>query len=265
MPKVLNATKRLAGRVLPRTLLAMKHNPRALATANGTSQDNSVNRLTPVAVLKTYPANRGPTKVKAALGNVLRKLKPSRASRMVAQDATRLGLEGIAQSADAFPPLKSAIGGLLFLWAQAELVSSNKERADGLRVLLGRFLEVLRRTGQSTSISPGHKAALEVLAKDVDSVSSKMEKLVGKRRLSRILYAKRASADLAQLVKQLKEAHNSFTMAMLSNLGNTTSDTLDAIQLLQKDVHRLSRLGGFFFFCALPQNLQVPRSTAMPL
>ena len=41
--------------------------------------------------------------------------------RTIAKDALVLVLEGIVQSSDAFPPLKSAVGGLLFLTTQIEV------------------------------------------------------------------------------------------------------------------------------------------------
>ncbi|KZV70147.1 hypothetical protein PENSPDRAFT_456275 [Peniophora sp. CONT] len=89
-----------------------------------------------------------------------------KASGAIAKDALLLSLEGLAQSADAFPPLKSAVGGLLFIVTQIELVSNNKGQIHDIYVQIDGFAESLvRAVPDITLLSPAAKEAIFALAK----------------------------------------------------------------------------------------------------
>ena len=105
-----------------------------------------------------------------------------------------------------------------------------------------------------------------VACRDLDAVSSAIRVVVRQRRILRFLRAKQHSIQLAQLVQRLEWANQSFTVSVLSFEGDWTvlrnlylqrtmlssvdvkaSDVLDVVLPLRHEVHRLTRIGRYFF------------------
>ena len=180
MPHVFEAYKRLATRLMPRVLLAMKLNKLATGAKNTPS-------FAPAASLAKIEQHLAFSSQRTspphnAQGDVQCSTSRSTVGGMT-KDVLLLGLEALAQSADVFPPLKSAVGGLLFFTAQIgvscttriqspslsdihlQLVSGNKELVNDIYAQIDSFADSLARAiPDATVLSPAHEAAIRALA-----------------------------------------------------------------------------------------------------
>ncbi|KZV71067.1 hypothetical protein PENSPDRAFT_684935 [Peniophora sp. CONT] len=132
------------------------------------------------------------------------------------RDALLLNLEALAQSADAFPPLKSAVGGLLFIARQLELVSSNKAailefyaRIDSVAASL------VRAVPDVTMLSSVARIAIHALMEDIHSLCAEVEVVASERPLLRFIRAQQTRGRLEGFTRRLDEAHASFIVSLM--------------------------------------------------
>ena len=114
MSNVFSTLKRPLARVQLRALLASRLNLHSIASVQA-SAATDVGLDSSAAVLATQLKN---TALTEGRGHIL---QTSVSAGSITKDVLLLGLDALAQSADAFPPLKSAVGGLLFLTTQIEV------------------------------------------------------------------------------------------------------------------------------------------------
>ncbi|VDC01470.1 unnamed protein product [Peniophora sp. CBMAI 1063] len=240
MPNILSALKPLSTRLPPRILLLAKRKRHALAAAPSSArpETGSVASSSP-----TVPRlDNGLTVVMAPDRVEVRATKSTsaleRSSRCggIAKDVLLLSLEALAQSADAFPPLKSAVGGLLFLTTQIELVSGNKQQILDIYAQIDAFAaSLVHAIPDATRLSPAHEAAIRTLAENIQAVSSDVELIARQRPIARFLRAKHHSARLEQLMKRLDQADKSFTRTMLSTVEIKVSEIHECVLPLRDE------------------------------
>ncbi|VDB96268.1 unnamed protein product [Peniophora sp. CBMAI 1063] len=177
----------------------------------------------------------------------LRKSSRRCTSSALIKDALLVSLEGLAESADAFPPLKSAIGGLLYLTKQIDLVSNNQSQIEAIYAQINSFTASLAHAvSDATSLSHVHKDAIRALAGDIRDI-----KVEGKHPIVRFLRAKRHSGDLQDLSRQLDQADASFRRTLLSSTETKCTRILDCVETihcLQTEIRELSRCRSHIFF-----------------
>lgn len=114
---------RLLGRVRTSIRLA----PRALLSVTHLRKSRRQIAEEPVATTAsstTTASASGTTMLPASTsspGNEVARPRRGRTSRAVTKDTLLFGLEALSESADAFGPLKSVVGGLLFFAKQADV------------------------------------------------------------------------------------------------------------------------------------------------
>ncbi|VDC05452.1 unnamed protein product [Peniophora sp. CBMAI 1063] len=146
-------------------------------------------------------------------------------SASIAKDTIILVLEAIAQSTDAFPPLKSAASGLMFFVTYAEMASSSKKQIrDIYRRIDDLAVSLQRGTAHGEPISPAHQDAIETLARDVTELNQDLEDIVKERksRFKRYFSAKRHREELKDVIWQLDNARMNY-MTAVATLNATTS------------------------------------------
>ncbi|KZV70163.1 hypothetical protein PENSPDRAFT_456720 [Peniophora sp. CONT] len=244
--------------------------PLAPRTLRASAQGRRVKPVEVASVFTTVPQERPALK---AARNVSTETsptstKPSGRVRLrhlfhlaVVKDSLLLSLTALAESSDSFPPLKSAVGGLLFLVTQVELVAGNKAQVEELYAQIDSFAASLERAiPDVTVLSPTAKSAIRALAEDVQAVCVDMEAIASQRPILRFLRAKRHSGDLQDLIRRLDQANTSFTCTMLTSTETKCTQILscvEPIQGMQEDVRRLSRWARLsFFFCSRASELE---------
>ncbi|KZV68432.1 hypothetical protein PENSPDRAFT_687290 [Peniophora sp. CONT] len=154
---------------------------------------------------------------------------------MRTKDTLLLVLEGIVQSSDAFPPLKSAASGLLFFATSAEMASSNKKQVrDIYKNIDGLAASLKRGATNDGMISPAHQDVIETLGGDITALTEELEHIIGERRsrFKRFFSAKRHRAELQDIIWQLDNMRSNYTTAVATLNATTNAQVLAHVQAL---------------------------------
>ncbi|KZV70141.1 hypothetical protein PENSPDRAFT_651787, partial [Peniophora sp. CONT] len=182
-------------------------------------------------------------------GNAVARRGKGRISRSVTKDTLLFGLEALSESADAFGPLKSVVGGLLFFAKQADLVSGNKEQISDVYVQIDAMVASLARAiPDVTELSPVAKEAIRTLAEDIHAVCTDMEGVSRQRWSMRFIRARQHSDRLDSLVKRLNKADACFMRTIATSTEMKSTQILACVQPLREEVHRLLIQGRREFF-----------------
>ncbi|KZV70162.1 hypothetical protein PENSPDRAFT_734955 [Peniophora sp. CONT] len=234
---------RAAARVAPRALLLIRPKRRTppVESAPATSRDSDavVPSTSSTSITTVVDPVSAVTVLAAAVARKPEQtpLIVMRTSRDAAKDILILSLEALSESADAFPPLKSAVGGLLYFTKRVELVSGNKEQIGEIYAQIDAFAaSLVRAIPDATVLSPAHEAAILSLAEDINAVCVDMEVIARQRLFWRFLRAKPHSAQLQRMMKCLKRADRSFTRTILAGVDVQTSRTLAAVQSTREEL-----------------------------
>ncbi|KZV70138.1 hypothetical protein PENSPDRAFT_752825 [Peniophora sp. CONT] len=179
-------------------------------------------------------------------------LSPSRSrtrSRELAKETLLLGLQGLLASADAFPPLKSAVGGLLFFVDQIELASDNKTQVLNIYANISTIASSLARAiPDGTELSRAHEAALSALTSEIQLLCTSLEGIAHERKrpIKRFICAKRHRAQLEEIGQRLNNGDASFMRTMISSAEATGAKVLSCLQ----EKHHIS--GATFFLAVCP-------------
>ncbi|VDB88454.1 unnamed protein product [Peniophora sp. CBMAI 1063] len=147
----------------------------------------------------------------------------------IAKDAILFTLEGIVQSSDAFPPLKSAASGLLFFATSADMASSNKKHIRDINKRVNGLAASLKRgAAEGSMLAPAHQEAISALAADIFALKEDLESIVRERksRFRRFFSAKRHREDLQDIVWQLDNARSNYTTAVATLNATTNAQVL---------------------------------------
>ncbi|VDB88450.1 unnamed protein product [Peniophora sp. CBMAI 1063] len=147
----------------------------------------------------------------------------------IAKDALLFTLEGIVQSSDAFPPLKSAASGLLFFATSADMASCNKKHIRDIHKRVNSLAASLRSGAEEGSmLTTAHQKAISTLAADISSLKEELEAIVNERknRLRRFFSAKRHREELQDIVWQLDNARSNYTTAVATLNATTNAQVL---------------------------------------
>ncbi|KAJ6577774.1 hypothetical protein B0H19DRAFT_1062353 [Mycena capillaripes] len=135
-------------------------------------------------------------------------------------DIAFTSLTALRESADAFPPLKSAVGGVLALWNTAERVKTSKERAQALSRRAYEVLEALTdAVPDPTNIHPSMLVSIQRFDDVLREARDAIAPLTKRRRLvSSVLSLNRDEATLELFNRRLDESFQTFTIAGLTRV-----------------------------------------------
>ncbi|KAJ7811200.1 hypothetical protein B0H14DRAFT_2860451 [Mycena olivaceomarginata] len=130
-------------------------------------------------------------------------------------DIALTSLTALLESADAFPPLKSAVGGVLALWNTVERVKTSKEKAKALSRRAYEVLEALTdAVPDPLNISPSMLMSIQRLQFLIEACNA-MAPLTKRRRL---LSLNRDEATLELFNRRLDESFQTFTITGLTRV-----------------------------------------------
>ncbi|KAJ6577795.1 hypothetical protein B0H19DRAFT_1370877 [Mycena capillaripes] len=135
-------------------------------------------------------------------------------------DIALTSLTALRESSDAFPPLKSAVGGVLALWNTAERVKTSKERAQALSRRTYEILEALTdAVPDPANIHPSMLASIQRFDDVLREARDAMVPLTKRRRfMASVLSLSRDEATLELFNRRLDESFQSFTIAGLTRV-----------------------------------------------
>ncbi|TDL19059.1 hypothetical protein BD410DRAFT_449128 [Rickenella mellea] len=179
--------------------------------------------------------------------------KPAKKTSSASQDisdATILMLTQLKESADFFPPLKSAVAGVLGIYQIAQTISSNKKEANRISQRAVRVIEILEHaTHASAGVSIELRNSINTFNGSLCYIKSVMENLSNQNRLERLLRLNGNKDELVLCNKLLDDAASEFTIASstrvevtVTKLENTIERKLDLTDFISSSERRLTAM-----------------------
>ncbi|KAJ7616112.1 hypothetical protein FB45DRAFT_935295 [Roridomyces roridus] len=129
-------------------------------------------------------------------------------------DALRTSLTAIKESADAFPPLKTAVGAIVTIWDVAERAKHSKSDARGIAVRTQQILDVVvDAVPDPLEIPPSMLQSIERFTLLLEETKYLMEEMVLTGRVSRIVHLNRNERVLRDIRERLDAAYGDFLAA----------------------------------------------------
>ncbi|KAJ6577715.1 hypothetical protein B0H19DRAFT_1121163 [Mycena capillaripes] len=170
----------------------------------------------------------------------------------VCSDIALTSLTALRESADAFPPLKSAVGGVLVLWNTAERVKTSKERAQALSRRAYEVLEALTdAVPDPSNIHPFTLVSIQRFDDVLREAHDAMTPLTKRRFMSSFSSLNRDEVTLEVFNRRLDESFQTFTIAGLTRVDTQLlaikADATVAHQVLIDTLtYRFSLIVGLF-------------------
>ncbi|KAJ7198304.1 hypothetical protein GGX14DRAFT_470137, partial [Mycena pura] len=140
------------------------------------------------------------------------KFKPRATLRL--PDLLSTSFVALKESADAFPPLKGAVGGVLALWDIAQRAESNKSEACNIAIRAEEILDIIAQAVPDASAIPAPMLqSIERFTALLHDIRPSMEKIAGARGFSRIRHLNRNERTLQRFKSQLDYAYRDLLAA----------------------------------------------------
>ncbi|KAJ6532927.1 hypothetical protein DFH09DRAFT_1181913 [Mycena vulgaris] len=131
----------------------------------------------------------------------------------LSSDAIRECITVLRDSADVFPPLKSAVGGVLAVWDLADRMSTSDENARALAWRAVGILDAIYNAvggADSASIFPGMLQEIVKFEQLLHEISAAMKGQLKAGRFRRVLHLRRHESQLAGFTSRLDAAAEAF-------------------------------------------------------
>ncbi|KAI0043442.1 hypothetical protein FA95DRAFT_402841 [Auriscalpium vulgare] len=148
-------------------------------------------------------------------------------------DAAIFALEALSESADGFPPLKSVVGGLIFILKHSETMNSNKGEARRIEERIDHISALLEyAVPDATDVSPPVVLAIQALDRSLQHINEQLSGIRTTGRVLRFLRARMNEEHLREFHRQLDEAIADLHTAVSISLEKRSIQTnikLDAV------------------------------------
>ncbi|KAJ7750787.1 hypothetical protein B0H16DRAFT_1549078 [Mycena metata] len=157
--------------------------------------------------------------------------KPSHTSNAFA-DISRTSLLALRDSADAFPPLKSAASGVVALWDIADRAKHCKSEARAIALRAKEILEVIADAVPDPSAIPDEMLlSIQRFTDLLDHIVSSIKSIAAAGGFSRVFHLNRNEEALLRIKSQLDNAYRDF------NTASTLRTEILHAQIAMEDVH----------------------------
>ncbi|KAJ7814718.1 hypothetical protein B0H13DRAFT_1924639 [Mycena leptocephala] len=161
--------------------------------------------------------------------------KPRKDSTL--SDVLRTSLLALKESSDAFPPLKSAVGGVVALWEIAERAKHSKSGARDIAFRTKELLDLVAdAVPDPSAISPPMLRSIEQFTVLLDEVRCRMDTVALTNGVSRVLNLTRNERTLQSIRAQLDDTYRDLVAA--SALRVEVQATQIAVQQTQLAVQQ---------------------------
>ncbi|KAJ7480296.1 hypothetical protein B0H11DRAFT_2025660 [Mycena galericulata] len=134
-------------------------------------------------------------------------------------DALRTSLLALKESADAFPPLKSAVAGVLAVWEIAERAKHSKSDARGIALRTQEILNVVAEAVPDPSVIPASMLqSIERFTVLLDDIQRRMEAIALTGGVSRVMHLNRNEGVLREINKGLDKAYRNFLVRLSAHV-----------------------------------------------
>ncbi|KAF9784597.1 hypothetical protein BJ322DRAFT_1195506 [Thelephora terrestris] len=148
----------------------------------------------------------------------LRSMAPSLSTKRQLIDGTKIVLDIAKESADAFPPLKSCLGGITALIKHYEESKDVQEKLEDLIPWLTKLEDCV--TKGSAGGSPEEAERRKELTRSLEDIEKQSQELLGKGRATRILDKAQDIGTVVKLVEQLRRAILLYQLSQQQSIDN---------------------------------------------
>ncbi|KAJ7779007.1 hypothetical protein B0H16DRAFT_802385 [Mycena metata] len=183
-------------------------------------------------------------------------------------DIISTSLVALKESADAFPPLKSAVGGVLAVWDVAQRAKHSKADAHAIALRTQTILDMMADAlPDPSAIPPAMLSSIERFTLLLDEICTSMEVLTRSSGVFRLANLNCNERLLQEIKDQLDEAYRDFQVASTLRIEAQQA----ALVVSQADQHFQTRIA-VQTMAVSPQNLlrrltylfRIPWRTASP-
>ncbi|KAJ7200960.1 hypothetical protein C8J57DRAFT_421891 [Mycena rebaudengoi] len=173
------------------------------------------------------------------------KLKPSTGTGNTLLEGTWIALCALRDSADAFPPLKSAVGGVVALWEIAKRAKHSKTDARNIALRTKEILDLIAdAVPDGSDIPPPMLQSIERFAVILDEVRCSMEAVSFSSKASRLVHLRDNECIIQDIKARLDDQYRDFLAASVLRveLQQTTIAVRQAQQQtqIQSDIKQVS-------------------------
>ncbi|KAJ6469842.1 hypothetical protein C8R45DRAFT_1016057 [Mycena sanguinolenta] len=148
-------------------------------------------------------------------------------------DASRTSLLALKESADAFPPLKAAVGGVLAVWDVAERAKQARSHAYDVAHRTQDILHVVAdAVPDPRTISPPMLKSIQRFTELLEDIRQEMAGLTRTGFASRVFHLNRNERKLQDIRERLDNAYRDFMAASALRLEAQHNETRIEIQKL---------------------------------
>ncbi|KAJ7757199.1 hypothetical protein DFH07DRAFT_1060645 [Mycena maculata] len=189
----------------------------------------------------TRAAMRFPFPSRAKVKPLASTLKPRLArTKRVLPDALQTSLLALKESADAFPPLKSAVGGVIALCDIVERAKDSKSNACDIVVRTKEILDAIAdAVPDATMISPPILKSIERFTLMLDDIKCRMEAITLTSGVVRIVHLNRNERALKNIKMQLDDVYRDFRAAALLRVEVQQMQLVIEQVRMQRDIEKV--------------------------
>ncbi|KAJ7087507.1 hypothetical protein C8R44DRAFT_820226 [Mycena epipterygia] len=156
-------------------------------------------------------------------------------------DVLRTSLMALKESSDAFPPLKSAVGGVVALLDIAERAKHSKSSARAIALRTKEILDVIAdAVPEASAIPPPMLQSIQRFTALLDDIRCRIEAIAVTGGVSRVIRLNRNEHALQDINAQLDDAYRDFVAASLLRGEVTHSSTQKAVSKICLETTHIS-------------------------
>ncbi|KAJ7788639.1 hypothetical protein B0H13DRAFT_2174339, partial [Mycena leptocephala] len=160
-----------------------------------------------------------------------RKRRKETTTTLLTWDAIRTSLEIVQQSADACPPLKSAVGAVIALCDLADRIATSDANAEALTWRAFTILETIHNAIDSNKPVPPHLLrSIEQFEQLLIEIRTAMEVLANENRVLHVLRLRRNESKLAKFTARLDYMAELFTIGAMAVQTMSLTHIEDTVQ-----------------------------------
>ncbi|KAJ7450338.1 hypothetical protein FB451DRAFT_1285739 [Mycena latifolia] len=172
-----------------------------------------------------------------------RKRLKGKKTALLTFDAVRTTLELAHESADVFPPLKSALGAVVAVCNLADRVAAFDTDSETLAWRCIAMLDTIYTSIEGTSpdaLPPDMLHNIVQFEQLLTEIQNTMEKCLQKCRLRRVLHLRRHESQLAKFTSKLDSAAEVFAIGAMTGQSVALANQTVALAHIEEEVKKIS-------------------------
>ncbi|KAJ7257634.1 hypothetical protein C8J57DRAFT_1472589 [Mycena rebaudengoi] len=163
---------------------------------------------------------------------------PSKAN--TCSDLAWISLHALKDSADAFPPLKSAVGGVLALWEVTERAKHSRIEAHSIALRTKDIIDLIADAAPDGRIPPHMVQSIERFKFVLDEIRAKVEVITATGSFSRLVHLRDTERTIQDIQTRLEKEYRDFLAASALRVEVQQTTMMQSQEHIQADIGKVS-------------------------